>query len=56
MRIVLSVMLAVCSLAAAGCDDKKPDVAKPAPTAASTSTADAKPAPPPAKTAAPGGW
>jgi hypothetical protein len=55
MRIVISVVLAVGSLAVIGCDDKKPD-AKPAPTAAATSTSDAKPAPAPAKTAAPGGW
>jgi|HubBroStandDraft_6_1064221.scaffolds.fasta_scaffold385095_2 hypothetical protein len=54
MRIVVSVVLVLCSLAAAGCDDKKPDGDKPATTAAATSTA--KPAPAPAKTAAPGGW
>jgi hypothetical protein len=55
MRIVVSVLLAACSLAATGCDDKKPE-AKPAATAAPPPAPATATAAAPAKTATPGGW
>lgn len=51
MKSVMMVLLAVCALGAAACEEKKPEAGKPA----ATATGAAKPAPAPAKTGG-GGW
>ncbi|MEP7123866.1 MAG: hypothetical protein ABJE95_23255 [Byssovorax sp.] len=53
MKLALVSILAVASLSLAGCDDKKPEPAKPTGT---TAPAAAAPAPAAKGTAAPAGW
>lgn len=53
MRTLLMVVISVCALSALGCEDKKPEGAKPSGTGTAASPAKSAA---PAHSAAPGGW